>query len=470
MKVVIMGAGNLGVQIARELVAEKRDVVVIEKNPELAKGIANELDCLVCEGDGENPDVLEDSGVVDADWFIALSGSDETNIVSCGLVAETYSKPKTIARVRSHYFGSSKNKAKRILGVDRILNPEAETAEAVARIIFRGMNPDTIDVKEAGIQLRKIKVDEDPRLGGKDLKTLRAELGQDFIVAAVAKGGDLLIPAGDTRLESGDFVYFLGEPLALDRLFSTSSRHSIRMKSIVVFGANALARRVFVELGVPTQERSGLKRLRSKKEISALSILGNPTIKAIDKDKDEAKAAASMFPDAEIVCRDYSDELILEEENIGKADLVIGLTEYQSDNLALALLAKRAGAKRSLAVVHNDLYMRLVGDLGIDAVVNQKAVVAGTILDIVRKSNIRHLHSFAEGDFELVELILRTENLDWGSRIVDLNLPRGILVAFVLHDGETLIPTGSTVLRAGDVVGLILAKDRIPRLESLLGA
>jgi len=116
MKILIVGAGNLGLQLARELVEEQRDVVIIEKNPDIARGIANELDCLVKEGDGENLDVLESAGAGEVDWFIALTGSDEANIVACGLVSEAYSRPRTIARVRSHYFGSFHSRKKKDSG------------------------------------------------------------------------------------------------------------------------------------------------------------------------------------------------------------------------------------------------------------------------------------------------------------------------------------------------------------------
>jgi trk system potassium uptake protein TrkA len=141
MKIVILGAGLLGSLIAHELITENRDVVIIEKNPNVAKAISNDLDCIVEEGDGERLDTLMSAGVADADWFIACTGSDETNIVSCGIVAEAFKNVKTIARTRNPYFASFKNTGKRILGVDYIINPEAETAEAIARIIFRGMSP-----------------------------------------------------------------------------------------------------------------------------------------------------------------------------------------------------------------------------------------------------------------------------------------------------------------------------------------
>lgn len=463
MKIIIVGAGTLGVQIARELVAENRDVVVVERNPDIARGIANELDCLVQEGDGENPEVLEAAGAADADWFIALTGSDETNIVSCGLVADAFSKPKTIARVRSHYFGSFRTRKRRILGVDHILNPESETAEAVARLIFRGMSPEVIDVKEAGIQLRRMTASEDNRFPGKRLKEIRADVGRDFIITAVTRGQEFIIPGGEFVIAEDDLVYLLGEPGELDRLFGKTVHPSVRLKYLVVLGAEALTHRLFKELGVPGPESSGDRT-------GALSLLGSPIIKVIDKRKEYAKALSKEFPDVEVVCRDLTDEFIVEEEGIGKADIVLGLTESQSLNIVTALLARQSGSRKTLAVVHNDLYMRLAGSVDIDAIVNLKSVVAGSVLDIVRKAHIRRLYGFAEADFELVEITVDSEFARAGAKIRDLGIPRGILVAFVIHEGKTIIPTGDTGISASDTVGLVLAKKQIGRLESIFGA
>ncbi len=458
-------------QIARELVAENRDVVIIEQNPDIAKGIANELDCLVKEGNGENLDVLGEVGLEDADWFIALTGSDNANIVACGLVAETFSRPKTIARVRSPYFGVFHSRKRRILGVDYILNPEAETAEAVARLIFRGMSPETIDVKEAGIQLRKLSAADDDRFPGRDLSEVRQNIGKGFMVPAVLRKDELVIPSGQYVFKAEDTVFILGEPGELDRFFGHATRSTLKLKRLVFFGAGALSRQLLRELGVPASEGSpGTRRRRKHSEPNALSLLGNPVIKVIEENKDAAKQISNEFPDVDVVCRDLSDEFLIEEEGVGRADIALCLTQSQSINLVTALIAKDSGAQRVLSVVYNDLYMRLEGAVDIDALVSQKSVVAGAILDIVRKAHIRRLHSFTEGGFELVELSIGDNYPKAGGRIVDMGIPRGILVAFVIHEGQTIIPTGDTIIEAKDIVGLVLPKEQISRLEILFGA
>jgi trk system potassium uptake protein TrkA len=292
------------------------------------------------------------------------------------------------------------------------------------------------------------------------------------MVPAVARSGEIIIPGGDFRIESGDYVYLLGEPRHLDRFFGQGTRLSLKMKNLVVFGATALTRRVLKEIGVPGPEMlsSSLHERQKNPDRSALSLLGNPIIKVIGANKEQAKITAMEFPDIEVVLSDFTDEILIDEQGISNADIALCLTSHQNDNLILSLLAKSVGAKQALAVVHNDLYMRLQGDLNIDAIVNQKSVVAGAILDIIRKAHIRRLHSFNEGAFELVELTIGSGFKRKGSTIIDLGLPRGILVAFVIHEGLTAIPTGETAIYENDQVGIVLPKEQMSRLESLFGA
>lgn len=291
------------------------------------------------------------------------------------------------------------------------------------------------------------------------------------MVPAVLRKDELVIPSGQYVFEAEDTVFILGEPGELDRFFGHATRSTLKLKRLVVIGAGALTRQLLRELGVPASEGSPSTRRRRKHSgPNALSLLGNPIIKVIEENKDAAKLISNEFPDVDVVCRDLSDEFLIEEEGVGRADIALCLTQSQSINLVTALIAKDSGAQRVLSVVYNDLYMRLEGIVDIDALVNQKSVVAGAILDIVRRAHIRRLHSFSEGGFELVELSIGEDYPKTGGKIVEMGLPRGILVAFVIHEGRTIIPTGDTLIHAKDIVGLVLPKEQISRLESLFGA
>lgn len=467
MKVAILGAGLLGSLIARELITENRDVIIIEKNPNVAKTVANELDCIVEEGDGERLDTLTSAGVADADWFIACTGSDETNIVSCGIVAETFKNVRTIARTRNPYFATFRNTGRRILGVDHLLNPDAETAEAVARIIYRGMSPEIIDVKEAGIQMRRIECSGESRFPGRRLSEVRAAIGPEFMVPAVLRHGELTVPAGDFIFEKDDLVYILGEPSALDRLFGPCRNTIRKFRSMVIFGAEALTGLLLQELGIEMVSTAAHRKAHNRQ---VLSLIGNPKIKVIDGRRDLLKSLAAAFPDIEPVERQLSEENIIEEESIGSSDIVLCLTSHQTVNILTAQLAKQKGAKRVMALVTNDLYTPILDSMHIDIIINEKTVMAGTILDRVRKAKIRRLYSFPQSEFELIEIqISRSfERLGWSIR--NLNLPKGFLITFVIHEGRTIVPTGDTEIHENDLVGLILKKEQIGKLENVFGA
>ena len=464
MKIVIVGAGLLGIQIARELIAEQRDVVIIERNADTARSVGNELDCMVVEGDGENMDILRDAGTAEADWFIALAGSDEANIVACGLVAEAFPTPHTIALVRSHYFGSFHRQKQRFLGVDYILNPEAETAEAIVRIIRKGLSTESFALKEAGVTLKKISCAEDRRFPGAILQDIRSAIGNDFIVPAVVRKASIIVPAGDFQFAEDDFAYILGAPDVLHAKFGMGRATANRISSFVMFGADALARRVLTELGVPGPE--GTARMR---RAGTEMLAGNSRITVIDEAREEVKTVARSFPDVEAICRGFSEESLFAEESIDRADLVLCMTGSQSYNIVTALLARQAGAKQALAVVYNDLYMHLESTLDIDALVNQKAIVAGAVLDMVRKADIHRLHSFAEGDLELVELRISPTSHKAGSTVKDIGLPKGILIAFIIHQGTTIIPRGDSIVHPGDTVGVVLRRESMHLLETVFG-
>ncbi len=466
MKIAILGAGLLGSLIARELIAENRDVVIIEKNPYIAKTISNDLDCIVEEGDGEHIDTLISAGVGDADWFIACTGSDEANIVACGIVAENFHQVKTIARTRNPYFASFKNAKKKILGVDYIINPEVEAAEAIARIIFRGMSPEIIDVKEAGIQLRRLFLKPKHRFIDRPLSEIRSEIGPDFIVPAVLRSNELIVPSGNFVFEENDAAYVLGEPTILDRLFGTSKDPLRKSHPMAIFGAETLTALLLQELGIE-QSVPGVTRRRGR---GALSLLGNPRIKVIDGDRELLKSLSSRFPDIEPIDHLLTDEHFIEEENVGSSDIVLCLTSQQSINLLTAMLAHDAGARRTLALATNDLYSPLFYSLDIDIIINQKTVMSGSILDQVRRAKIRRLFSFPRNEYELIEIQISSSFSQLGAEIRELNLPRGFLITFVIHEGKTIVPSGTTKIYEHDLVGLIIRKEQIGKIEGIFGA
>ena len=465
MKIVIVGAGMVGASIARELVEEKKDVILIERNPEKARFASNALDCLVLNEDGIDPEVLKRAGTADADWFISLLGADEANIVACGIVSAAFPKPSTIARVRSSYYGSLGAASKSFLGVDHVINPEIEAADTIVRAAREGSSGEMLPLQDARIRLRSIQAADDPRLLGRTIQQIRMDIGLDFLIPAVVRDGGITLPAGDFEIRSGDLVYLLAEPLVLDAILGPSAEPMNDIRKVLIVGATTVGERVVENL-----LRSGQNAIHPWSRLfSVFSKNSGPEITLIDDNREQSKRFAHRFPSISIVNRDLIDEDALEREGAGNSDLVVCVTQAQSYNILTAQLAKELGARRAIALLINNSFLRLAPKLDLDAMVSMKTVMASSILNIVRRANIRTLHAFHEDDVELVELSILEDSPAASRKVRELGLPKGALVAFVLHGNASAIPTGDTQILPGDTVGILTKKGLIQKLEEVFG-
>ncbi len=458
MKVVILGAGMIGVHIAHEMVDEKRDVVLIEKDPELARVAANELDCLVMNEDGTRPEVLKDAGADSASWFLALTGSDEVNIVSCGMVASMRSGARTVARVENPFYYSLSRPQREALGLDVILNPDYEVADTVARIMDAGFSEQALPLHEGKLQLRS--VDAPPGFIGRALKDIKAGAGKAFLVGAVVSEGRFAIPSGDTVIKEGDLLYVLGKPGDLDSILGPIAELELSAKKVLIVGATGPAERLIERLSERNRaERKKLARL-FKRRIS---------IHVIENSREAAKRLSRSFPGIDVTVADSSEEGVLESAGVARADLFVSATPSQTFNILTAHVSKTLGAGKAIAITLNERFSGVSSALDVDALVNVKNVTAASVLELVRKAHIRTIHSFFEDDVEIVELTVGQDSRAAGKAIKDLALSRGVLVAFAIKGGSVTVPSGATVVEGGDALGFIVRKDAIGRIEEAFG-
>jgi trk system potassium uptake protein TrkA len=458
MKVVIIGAGMIGLHIAHELIDERRDVVLVEKDPEAARKASDELDCLVINEDGSRPETLRKAGASDAAWFLALTGSDEVNIVACGLVSAESPTVRTLARVENPFYSSLSEAQRRAFGLHVIINPDAETADAIGRIVEDGFAEDVVPLHGGRLQLRTVEASSVPAFIGKSLKEAKSGAGKGVLVASVVRSRGMIVPDGDFVVESSDILYLLGTPGTLDGFLGQIAGVKTEAKRILVIGATSVGERL-VERFLARSKAGFLSRLVGKKRVVTL----------LDSSSGAAKRIARSHQGVEVIQGDSSEEGVLERAGIERADLVVCATESQAFNVLTAQLAKELGAKKSLAITLNDRYMVLGSSLDVDALVSVKDVVAAAVLETVRRANIRTIHGFYEDDVELVELRVDAASDVSGRSLKEIVLPKGVLVAFVLQADEMLVPTGATVLNGGDVIGLVARKQGIAVLERVFG-
>jgi trk system potassium uptake protein TrkA len=396
----------------------------------------------------------------DCDYFIALTGSDEVNIVTCGMVSGEFPHLKTIARVRNPYYSSLSASKRAFMGINFIINPEVEAANTIIRSIHEGVVSDLFTLQEDKLQMRTFKVAADSLFVGKDLRGLRQELAREFLVPALVREEELTIPSGDFVIKEADLLYFMGSPETLDSILGSFSRKKEKLRRVCLIGGSRITE--YIIRGLQGESQGSVARV-----LSALLKGRERHITVMERDKEQAKHFAQLFPDITVLNRDVAEEGSLEHEQIGEFDLAVAVTDLQSLNLLTAMLAKLHGVKKVIALVINNSYLKLSAKMDIDSIVSLKAAVVNSILYIVRKANIRTVYSFYEDDIELVELKIQGESRAAGKRVMDISMPRGSLIIYIMRGGSGTIPSGRTELLPGDEIGIIVKKEAISRLETV---
>ncbi len=459
MKVVILGAGTVGTEVARQLIGEGKDVILVEKNADVAGLATNNLDCMVVNDEGSNIEALRRIGVADADYFIALTGSDEVNMISCGLARREFKRPVTIARVRNPYYSFAPARDFSFLGIDHMVNPEVEAAKVILEAVEHGARGDAMVVADRRLLLQATRIDEGHGYRGKSLAEFRQAVRGDFLIPLILKGGELVIPSGSTVFEEGDEVYFLGEPDVLDSVHEATGDPRVDLKRIAIIGGGRMgAYLVDALLGERPRSRflAGLYRVFKPAKLH---------VAVFERSIDKCKLLSDQFPDATVNHCDVSDDEGFLEEQLPSFDLAVAVTGNQELNLVAAAHAKAVGVKRTAALVIKREYIKIAHQMDVDVTVSLKESVARSVLSVIRKGVIRTVHAIGEAGLEIVELTIDKNTGLAGRRIDQAGLPRQTLILYVVREGKTILPVGATVLKAGDQVGVIASKASFSRLE-----
>ncbi len=467
MKVVIVGAGAVGFQLARQLIAENRDVVLIEKDSGKAEYAANRLDCMVIQDVGNNLDVLRRAGTETADFFLSVTDSDEVNLIACGLAASEFDRPYRIARVRNIDYTRTRISEKSFLGIDYIVNPEIEAANAILRSIERGAMSDVMLFEQGNVQMRNITVNRGSYFLGKTLQQASMEADFDFLVAAVLRENDYIIPTGDTVIHEGDVLYIVANEASFERLFERLGKEKRALRKIVLVGGGRIGG--LVVRGILESQKNppkaGVRRL-----LHRLSAGTRQSIKVVERDYQKAKQLSDQFPEALVINADISDEGIFEEEHFANSDLVIATTENQELNIVTAVYAKTLGIKRSVVLVNKANYTKIASNLDIDVAVSLKSAVVSSILKLIRRGRIKSLHTISDGKLEVLEFEVDARSRASEKSIRELKLPGNSLVVSLARDGKNIIPRGDDRIEADDHVVVIVKKDFVDRVQDYFSA
>ena len=466
MRVVILGAGAVGTQIAKQLVEEKKDVVLIEKDPEQARLASNRLDCMVINKEGNSVETLRDAGMASADVFIAVTNSDEMNMITCALVEREFTVPLKIARVRTVDYASTAGAEKGFLGIDYIVNPEIVAAQTIIRTIEHGAVSDIMLFEQSNAQMRHVTVEPGSPMADRSLIEIARTVGIRFLVAVVLRDTEFIIPSGGTVIRAGDILYVVATEENFDLLYDRLGKRKMELRRVVIVGGGKIGTMVAAYLLEDRKREQGVVR----RLVKLLARERSRSVKVVERDYARCKELSQELPGALVINADISDEGVFEEEHFANSDLVIAATGNQELNIVTAVYAKTLGIKRSVSLVTKTNYVRVASQLGVDVPVSVKNSMVNSILKLVRRDNVRSVHSIVEGDLEVMEISVDTGSEADGKSIEEMRLPQGALIVSVLRNDETFVPDGTYLIRGGDHVIVIARLESIERIQAIFTA
>jgi trk system potassium uptake protein len=447
MSIIIIGAGEVGYHLAHRLSEEKKDVVVIDRDVDKIRRIQNTLDVQALHGSGGSISLLREAGISNASMVIAVTNSDEVNMISC-LVAGLQDKvPIKITRVRDpEYSALFPLFDKEHLDIDLVINPDYELVELVLKLIEV---PGAIDVEDfVDGRVRMVEfplLANNPYVGKKltDLRSLYPDL--NVLVVAIRHGDRVIIPKGQYVLAANDFLFVVSAREKMQEALEGFGNKLKPMKRVTILGGGLIGFQL-------------TKRLEEK----------NVQVKIIEQNENRCLEIAEKCDKAVVLRGESGYQDILVEENIQEMDSFIAVTEDEETNVMISLLAKKLGCPRVMALINKVAYSPLVHSLGVDVVLSPRLLAVNKILQFIRRGKVLRVVTLPEENAETFEAVaLETSDLV-GRPLKEVEFPKEAIVGAVVRDGQVIIPNGSTVIQPGDRVMIFALTSAIPKVEKTL--
>ena len=450
MKVIVCGAGLVGASIAQQLASENNDVTVVDVDSEVLQRIGESMDVQTISGHASQPDVLESAGAPDADMIIAVTQADEINMVACQVAHSLFKVPTRIARVRAQSYLQPEWAdlfSRDHLPIDVIISPEIEVARAVSRRLHVPGASDMISFADDRVRVIAVVIDQDTPLIDTPLRQLTELFPEMSIrILGILRGDEIIVASSDDQMLDGDEVYFAVDTRHLTRAMASFGHEEQEARRIVIIGGGNIGLFLAKQLGIDHP---------------------NVTLKIIEVNKERAEFISDQLDGVVVLCGDALDAEILNEASVRTAEAVIAVTNDDQINILSSLLAKRDGSKRAMTLVNNASYGALMRSLGVDAVVNPRAITVSRILQHIRRGRIRAVHSLREGKAEIIEAEALEASPLVGNALRDLKLPHGVIAGAIVRGDEVIIPRGETVIKAQDKVILFATKSVVKKVEKL---
>ena len=450
MKILILGAGQVGSSAAYHLSREEaNEVTVVDMRPDVLRELQDRLDIRTVVGHAAHPEVLERAGANDADIVVALTDTDETNMVACQVSYTLFHTPTKIARIRAAEYMNAKDLfTQDAIPVDVRISPEQLVCEYIEQLILYPGASQVLDFADGRVRLVGVKADRDGLLVGQKIATLKEHVpNTEGRIAAIYRKGKAMLPEGDTVIQEGDEVFFIADRKDIRVFMSEMRRLEDPVRRVVIAGGGNIGLRL------------------------ALALEQTNQVKLIERDPRRARVISEQLNKAIVLVGDAADEELLLEENIDNVDVFCALTNSEEANILSSMLAKRLGSHKVMALINRASYVDLVEAGSIDIAISPQQVTIGSLLAHVRRGDVVKVHSLRRGAAEAIEAIAHGEEGESkvvGRKIEDIDLPKGAAIVTLVRDGQVIIAHHDTVVETDDHVIMFLTDRRkIENLEKL---
>lgn len=450
MQIIIVGCGKVGYTLVEQLSGEDHNIVVIDENEEKVHAITDELDAMGIVGNGVSFQTLQEAGISEADLLIAVTGSDEQNLLCC-VIARKTGNCKTIARVRNPIYNKEIEFLRKELGLAMVINPEFTSASEIARI-FQFPSAVKIDTFSKGrIELLHFRVTKDCLLNNYELIHIRTRLKCDVLVCMVTRGEEVLIPRGDFIFREGDMVAIVSTPPKANDFFKKIGIGVSPVHTAMIVGGGTIAYYLaqrLISVGIDT--------------------------KIIETDPERCEHLSELLPKATIICGDGTDQKLLAQEGIDKVDGFAALTGLDEENILLSLYAKEASRAKVVTKVNRINFNSVMNKLNLDSITYPRLLTADTIITYARamnaslNSNVENLYKLEDGRAEALEFYIKEESPVTGVPLSRLNIKKNILVCCINRHNQAIIPGGNDQIQVGDSVIVVLTNSRLHDIKDIL--
>jgi trk system potassium uptake protein TrkA len=449
VKIVILGAGQVGSTVAESLVSEANDITVVDVDGARLRSLQDRLDLRTVLGSAAHPSVLVEAGIEDCDLMIAVTQSDETNLVACKLAQELFNVPTRIARLRAtDYLANERVLGPECFGVDLAICPEQVLTDYIAKLIEFPEALQVLEFAHGKASLVAVRAFQGGPLVGHPLKDLKKHIPSvDTRIAAIFRGDSAILPEGDTVVQAGDEVFCLAATKDIRQVMHELRRMDKPVSRVMIAGGGNIGLRL------------------------ARAVERDYAVKIIEYDKRRCEILSTRLDRALVLQGDVTDEGLLEAENVADMDLFVAVTNDDENNIMSCLLAKRMGARRVVALINRRSYVDLLQAGQIDIAISPAQATIGTLLAHVRRGHVTQVHSLRRGAAEALEAVVHGDRDSCrcvGRRIEEIDLPKGAAIAAIVRGDKVIMAHHDAVVQAEDhVIVFVTDKKLLPKVEKL---